>query len=174
MLVFLMESRMKKENLNNPIHIFVYGTLKRGFWNHKRFCRNAVNIRPAIIWGRLYHLPAGFPGLKVPQSSILAKGSKDLTTDAKTQNSIILPRRALNSPAGDWDHIFGEIMTFNNPLIDIPPIDQLEGFNPYGMSMYQRIMVPAFSKDSNYSVWTYRYMGMNGERTNGNWKGVFN
>jgi len=29
-----------------------------------------------------------------------------------------------------------------------------------------------FSKDSNYSVWTYRYMGTNGERTNGDWKGV--
>ncbi len=57
------------------ITLFVYGTLKRGFWNHDRFCRNAIDIRPATTWGRLYLLPASYPALEVPESSILAHGT---------------------------------------------------------------------------------------------------
>jgi len=39
--------------------LFVYGTLKRGYWNHQRFCAQARSIEPAVVWGRLYHLHAG-------------------------------------------------------------------------------------------------------------------
>jgi hypothetical protein len=49
------------------IRLFVYGTLKRGYWNHQRFCAQASSIEPAVLWGRLYHLHAGFPGLEVPE-----------------------------------------------------------------------------------------------------------
>ncbi|OQA89179.1 MAG: Gamma-L-glutamyl-butirosin B gamma-glutamyl cyclotransferase [bacterium ADurb.Bin236] len=44
-------------------HIFVYGTLMRGMSNHDRFCRDALNIEPAVTTGRLYHLPYGFPAM---------------------------------------------------------------------------------------------------------------
>ena len=62
-------------NLNtNPEHtpetilrLFVYGTLKRGYWNHQRFCAQARKIEPAVVWGRLYRLNAGFPALEVPE-----------------------------------------------------------------------------------------------------------
>ena len=95
------------KNNKNHLRLFVYGALKRGFWNHDRFCSQAVNIEPATTWGRLYHLPAGLcpasqwhpfgtrlsartpfasqsvvPALEVPESSILAPGTADPLTDS--------------------------------------------------------------------------------------------
>jgi len=48
------------------LRLFVYGTLKRGYWNHQRFCAQARSIEQAVVWGRLYHLHAGFPAIEVP------------------------------------------------------------------------------------------------------------
>ncbi len=59
------------------LRLFVYGTLKRGYWNHQRFCTQARSIEPAVVWGRLYHLNAGFPALEVPEGLILARGTAD-------------------------------------------------------------------------------------------------
>jgi len=49
---------------NPVITIFAYGTLKKGFSNHHEYCKSALNIEPATVWGRLYNLPAGFPALE--------------------------------------------------------------------------------------------------------------
>lgn len=32
------------------LRLFVYGTLKRGYWNHQRFCAQASCIEPAVVW----------------------------------------------------------------------------------------------------------------------------
>ena len=100
---------MSQDNLH--ITLLVYGTLKRGQWNHDRFCRNAIDIRPATIVGRLYELPAGgvvprsevaslrdeplarlsfalqavIPAVVIPKESILAHGTADPLADARTQ-----------------------------------------------------------------------------------------
>lgn len=81
------------------ITCFVYGILKRGFWNHDRFCRNAIDIQPATTWGRLYELPAGYPALEVPESAILAHGTADPLADAATQAQLAatLPPQAATS-----------------------------------------------------------------------------
>jgi gamma-glutamylcyclotransferase (GGCT)/AIG2-like uncharacterized protein YtfP len=34
-----------------------------GFWNHERYCGDALTIEPAVTTGRLYHLPYGFPAM---------------------------------------------------------------------------------------------------------------
>jgi len=34
-----------------------------GFWNHDRYCGEALTIEPAVTTGRLYHLPYGFPAM---------------------------------------------------------------------------------------------------------------
>ena len=79
------------KNNDSHLRLFVYGTLKKGFWNFDRFCTRAISIEPATIWGRLYQLPAGFPALEVPESSILATGTADPLADTRTQNIIELP-----------------------------------------------------------------------------------
>ena len=47
------------------LRLFVYGILKRGYWNHDPFCRAFWKSREARIRGCLYEGP-GFPLLKVP------------------------------------------------------------------------------------------------------------
>jgi len=109
------------KNNDNHLRLFVYGTLKKGFWNFDRFCTRAIRIEPATTWGRLYLLPAGFPALEVPESSILATGTADPLADTRTQNTIELPENAMTRPEGDWDLVHGELMTFANPGFDLPP-----------------------------------------------------
>jgi len=47
------------------VHLFVYGTLKRGEPNFERYVPDALTIEEAEMPGRLYHLPAGYPGLRL-------------------------------------------------------------------------------------------------------------
>lgn len=114
------------------LRLFVYGTLKRGYWNHQRFCAQARSIEPAVVWGKLYHLNAGFPALEVPEGLILSRGTADPLADARRQQEIDTPR--FGRPTGDWDLIHGELVTFTDPQRDLPPIDRLEGFRPGGHS----------------------------------------
>ena len=152
------------------LQLFVYGTLKRGYWNHQRFCAQARSIEPAVVWGRLYHLHAGFPALEVPEGLILARGTADPLTDARRQQEIGTPR--FGRPTGDWDLIHGELVTFTDPQRDLPPIDRLEGFRPGGHSMYQRVMVAAGCRNASIAVWIYRMARVtNGERIDREWRG---
>jgi gamma-glutamylcyclotransferase (GGCT)/AIG2-like uncharacterized protein YtfP len=144
-------------NTNQQLRIFVYGTLKRGYWNHDRFCSQAVSIEPATTWGRLYHLPAGFPALEIPTCRILAHGTTDPLADTQLQSGIELTENAMICPEGDWDLIHGELITFNNPGVDLPPIDRLEGFNPHGHCMYDRVLMAINAEYTECVSWVYRY-----------------
>jgi len=89
----MMRKNNPQSEINNPqseipnqqlLRLFVYGTLKKGFWNFDRFCTRPISIEPATTWGRLYLLPAGFPALQVPENSILATGTADPLADTRT------------------------------------------------------------------------------------------
>ena len=153
------------KNNDNHLRLFVYGTLKKGFWNFDRFCTRAISIEPATTWGRLYQLPAGFPALEVPESSVLATGTVDPLADTRTQNIIELAENAMPRPEGDWDLVHGELMTFVNPGFDLPPIDRLEAFDPNGRCVYKRVLVAVKTNDLIRPVWLYHYhLGHNMER----------
>ncbi|MCB2141328.1 gamma-glutamylcyclotransferase [bacterium] len=140
------------------IACFVYGTLKRGFWNHDRFCRNAIDIQPATTWGRLYALPIGYPALEVLESSILAYGTADPLADAATQARLaakLPPHAADHPPSGDWNLIHGELVTFPDPARDLPPIDRLEGFHPDQDTFYQRALVLVRIDSMIWPAWLY-------------------
>ena len=48
----------------NPLTVFVYGTLKPGYANHNRYCRDRLlKIQPAQVQGALFDLPLGYPGM---------------------------------------------------------------------------------------------------------------
>ncbi len=159
------------KNNDSHLRLFVYGTLKKGFWNHDRFCTRAVSIEPATTWGRLYHLPAGFPALEVPAISILAHGTADPLADTRTQNTVELAENAMTRPEGNWDLVHGELMTFTNPDFDLPPIDRLEAFDPNGRCVYTRVLVAVESSNLIRPVWLYHYnLGHNAGRiASGRW-----
>jgi len=139
-----------------PIRLFVYGTLKRGFHNH-RLVAQASAIQPAWTWGRLWHLRAGYPALEVPDHLILAHGTASPWRDAWTQATT--PPFGVGKPPGDWDWVGGELVTFDDPEADLPPIDHLEGFRwQGGLSLYDRVLVTVWVGGwglEPVTAWTY-------------------
>ena len=78
--------------------LFVCGTLKKGYYNHNRLCRNVKSIETAYTYGKLFHLPAGFPALEIPKNRILAEGTYDPEYDAELQNRFNLHDKIFNKP----------------------------------------------------------------------------
>jgi len=151
-----------KENTQGMLRLFVYGTLKRGFWNHDRFCRGVLDIREAVVRGRLYEMHSGIPVLQVPDGDVLAHGTSDVWADVATQarfseQPASYPEPALQSAtAGDWGRVYGELLTFDDPETRLPAIDLLEGFRPGGTSLYRRVLVPVCNEhDMALPVWLY-------------------
>ena len=158
------ETPRKNTNRNDSpgpvITLLVYGTLKRGFPNHDRFCRNAIDIQPATVWGRLYDLGA-YPALEVPEESILAHGTADPLADAATQAHYAahVPPHAPNTPpVGDWDLIHGELITIPDPAQNLPPLDDLEGFRPDHASLYHRVLAKTQCNIRPCYAWLYCMM----------------
>lgn len=176
------------------ITLFVYGTLKSGRWttareangeqaaglaegrhcrrqgatNHDRFCRNAIDIRPASTVGRLYDLPAGFPALEIPDAAILAIGTGDPLADAETQSRITARDLVMPEAEGDWDVIHGELVTFADPARDLPPLDRLEGFRPDGHGLHRRALVAVRANTGVEVAWAYHMVGVDrGRRLSG-------
>ena len=154
---------MKEAKMETLDHIpagallaFVYGTLKRGYWNHDRFCSNAIHIEEATIRGRLYELPSGIPVLQVPDNSVLAAGSMDPLTDVATQESFRDKLAVATDHEKDWLAIRGELMVFPDARLSLPPIDRLEGFRPGLPSLYNRVLVPVMLNDNSLiPAWCY-------------------
>lgn len=137
------------------ISVLVYGTLKRGQWNHDRFCRHALDIRPATTVGRLYDLPAGFPALVVPDAAILAVGTGDPLADAETQTRFAARDLVMPEAEGNWDVVHGELITFADPARDLPPLDRLEGFRADGHGLYRRALVAVRANTGVEAAWVY-------------------
>lgn len=159
-----------KTSVERELRLFVYGTLKQGQRNHRRFCAGATNIQRATLWGRLHHLDQGYPGLEIPPEHIMAQGSHDPLADVGLQTSS--QPQELTRPVGDWDLVEGEIITFANPRHELPAIDRLEAFYPGNESEYYRVLVTARLENALTTVWTYRMPEISaGTRlTNGVWQ----
>ncbi len=158
------ETPRKNTNRNDSpgpvINLFVYGTLKRGFPNHDRFCRNAIDIQPATVWGRLYDLGA-YPALEVPEETILAHGTTDPLADAVTQARFEAEAaqhpapRAKGRTRSGWGLVRGELLAFDDPAERLPRLDHLEGYHPDGPSLYRRVLTPVFCGDASVAAWVY-------------------
>lgn len=132
--------------------LFVYGTLKQGFSNYERHCKTATKVQKAYTWGRMYELDAGYPSLEVPEASIQALGTADYKLDAVNRGKHL----HFEQPSGDWDLVEGELMSFSQPEIEIPPLDFLEHFHPDGVgSVYHRVLLTIKTEDGLKNAWTY-------------------
>ncbi|MBW1967276.1 MAG: gamma-glutamylcyclotransferase [Deltaproteobacteria bacterium] len=60
-----------------------------------------------------------------------------------------------SATAGDWGHVYGELLTFDDPSTRLPAIDRLEGFHPGDSSLYRRVMVAAQVETAIMPVWLY-------------------
>jgi gamma-glutamylcyclotransferase (GGCT)/AIG2-like uncharacterized protein YtfP len=142
--------------LEKPVllDVFVYGTLKRGQRNHERFCREALAVREATVRGWLYDLPLGFPALVVPKEDVQATGTTDYLFDARSRSHA---QTGSQEVSPDWDTVYGELLTFDDPEKRLPNLDALEGFRPGESGFYRRVLVPATLTEASTTVmaWTY-------------------
>lgn len=171
-------------NTSEMLRLFVYGTLKRGFWNHDRFCRGVLAVEDAVVRGRLFETSSEIPVLQVPKEDILAVGSTDPLADVATQAHVAArmrdpeptPDRLPKNPTGaPWAPVYGEILTFDDPETRLPAIDRLEGFHPGGPCLYRRVLVPVcMNRERRLIAWAYvagnRLNGRLKALPNGNWR----
>lgn len=154
-----------KPNTNGMLRLFVYGTLKRGFWNHDRFCRGVLTVEDAVVRGRLFETSSSIPVLQVPEEDILAVGTTNPLADVATQAHVMarmsnpeptpdrLPKKGTGVP---WGPVYGELLTFDDPETRLPSIDRLEGFHPGGQSLYSRVLVPVcMDRERRLTAWAY-------------------
>lgn len=151
-------------NTSGMLRLFVYGTLKRGFWNHDRFCQGFLSVEDAVVRGRLFETPSGIPVLQVPEEDILAVGTTNPLADAATQahgtarmsnpepTPARLPKDATGAP---WAPVYGELLTFDDPETRLPAIDRLEGFHPGSPCLYRRVLVSAQAHGTVLPAWLY-------------------
>jgi len=151
-------------NTSGMLRLFVYGTLKHGFWNHDRFCRGVLAVEYAVVRGRLFETPSGIPVLQVPEEDILAVGSTDPLADVATQAHVTarmsnpeptpdrFPRNVTGAP---WGPVYGEMLTFNDHETRLPAIDRLEGFHPDGPCLYRRALVAVQANGVILPAWLY-------------------
>ncbi len=150
-----------KPNTPSLLRVLVYGTLKRGMWNHERFCTGALSIEEAVVRGRLYETDCGLPVLQVPEADILAHGTADPCADVAAQARFEAemaqhpdPRTKGRTRRG-WGLVRGELMTFDDLEERLPRLDCLEGYRPGQSSLYKRILVPVYSDESSGPAWVY-------------------
>ncbi|MDY7026765.1 MAG: gamma-glutamylcyclotransferase family protein, partial [Spirochaetota bacterium] len=124
------------------------------------------------------------PVLQVPEEDILAVGTTNPLADVATQARVVarmsnpepipdrLPKKGTGAP---WGPVYGEILTFDDPVIRLPAIDRLEGFHPGGPSFYKRVLVPVcMNRERRLAAWVY-VAGSNPDGRfkalpNGNWR----
>lgn len=170
-------------NTSRMLRLFVYGTLKRGFWNHDRFCRGVLTVEDAVVRGRLFETSSGIPVMEVPEEDVLAIGTTNPLADVATQAHVTArmsnpeppPDRLLRKGTGaPWAPVYGELLTFDDPEIRLPAIDRLEGFHPGGPCLYRRVLVPIRANGTVFPVWLYtvgdRWTGSFKELTGGIWR----
>lgn len=143
------------------LKLFVYGTLKRGYWNYDKYCQGVRDIENAATPGRLYELTTGIPMLQIPSENILEGGSGDPGADASLQNDFLdqgaSSQEELKIAVSEgWNWVRGEILTFDDPGARLPSIDALERFQPDGHSHYRRVLAPVLTDSGQKKVvWLY-------------------
>ena len=120
------------ESAGEALPVFAYGTLKQGFLNHASYCRGALDVMRAEVWGRLYVWRPGIPILQVRDEDVLVTGTRDLAHDLGRAAGIleagVAPARR---PAGrSWRRIQGEILVFPDPQARLRLLDAFEGVHP--------------------------------------------
>lgn len=136
--------------------LFVYGTLQRGYWNHDRFCRDAVSIETATVIGQLYQLPSGIPVLQVPESYVIMEACSNVYQDLLAQEQAYIENGLPLAADSSWRLIYGELLCFDAALPYIHQLDRLEGFTPNAPSLYSRVLLRAHgSHTQSVSAWAY-------------------
>jgi gamma-glutamylcyclotransferase (GGCT)/AIG2-like uncharacterized protein YtfP len=149
--------------MTSGLRVFVYGTLKKGFSNHGRYCAGVSRISPAWRRGRLFKLTEKIPAMTVPDEDILVLGTASTAADIEAQEKFesLLRNRGDGGPVSPavsgWGTVRGELLTFDDPKRILPLLDGFEEFMPGRQSTYIRSLVYVITLPGGLqtSAWTY-------------------
>ena len=149
--------------------LFVYGTLKRGFPAHARWCAGA-EVSPASCRGQLLLHEDGYPVLVIEPDDILAIGSVDPNHDARlacqvlesefpcvdaTAEPVVLRRIDRRDP----QDVGGELLRFSLGSVPLAEIDDYEGFEPGKPSRFVRVLTRVVPLAGGPPVCAWTYVG---------------
>lgn len=136
----------------DPFRVFVYGTLKTGYWNQPLYLGKAIGVEPAEMLGRLHIRQTSTPILEIPESHRLAVGTADALGDLKVQRRM----RPEAGSEGEFVWVRGEVYTLGNPAEEVERLDWLEDFTPDrpGESLYERVLAP-LGRVGGLTAWVY-------------------
>lgn len=143
----------------------------RGGEFHEEFCAGAVSIEKAAVRG-LVDRSGRYPVLRVPSSDVLAVGTADVRKDLDAQErhgAFIACADVLSGPWATtgmtaeggphvaWDWVPGELIVLPDPLMALPALDRLEGFEAGAKRLYRRVLVAALPDGGGEieAAWTY-------------------
>jgi gamma-glutamylcyclotransferase (GGCT)/AIG2-like uncharacterized protein YtfP len=140
-----------------PLRVFVYGTLKKGFGNHSYYCEGA-KIQSAMIKGKLYQ-SGSLPYASIQYEDFECIASKKNEKDFAMQEDLQceVENGFLFNSFRDSECIKGELITFDNWEM-ISKLDSLEGFfssDESSLNHYTRILTTCKTKTEEYSCWVY-------------------
>ncbi len=148
--------------LPHTVTLFLYGTLRPGESHHHLLAPWVANTAPARIWGRLYHVPAGYPSVEIPEEYMVAVGTACPEDDVRAADRLPVPEGAL--PEGDWDWVQGDVVILSEPSVSLPPLDDYEGFRPGRPSLYRRVLAPVVVAEETTLAWVYVRKSQQGDR----------
>ncbi len=176
------DRRMNRQRSNERAAdtlVFVYGTLKRGYWNHTPWLDGCEYLRDTMTKGRLWVRRTLTPILEIPVGHHLLRGTADVRADVAAAGALgqargriraarplppdALPKSSSGSASDmiptDMDHflwVTGELYRLTDPSIQLPRLDELEEFVPEdaAASLYDRQLAPV-DKDGQTLAWLY-------------------
>lgn len=143
--------------MSSPLlKVFVYGTLKRGYWNHEPTIGAYRSVEACTIRGRLHRRHTGTPILEIPPAHVLAVGTRDAMHDLHVQEVLAREWRGLAAAednSGRWLDVRGELYALGDAAEALARLDALEGFQPEtpGVSLYDRVLAPV----GGGAAWVY-------------------
>ncbi|MEH1955235.1 gamma-glutamylcyclotransferase family protein [Nostoc sp.] len=131
----MVESNKKISDL---ARVFVYGTLKPGEANYKRYCTGkVVDVKRAFVQGKLFALPMGYPAMTLGDGQVygyllsffnpkilneldvLEDYQANRQTPENLYNREIIEVYEPQSPSSSWAWVY---------LMTLQQVDQLGGF----------------------------------------------
>ena len=121
-------------------------------------------MEDAVVRSRLFETSSSIPVLEVPEEDILAVGTTNPLADVAAQAHVTarmsnpeptpdrLPKKGTGAP---WGHVYGELLTFDDPENRLPAIDRLEAFHPGGPCLYRRVLAPVQVNGADLPAWLY-------------------
>ena len=156
-----MGRRSEVRNRLVDFPLFAYGTLRRGFPAHERYCSRARVLSHARVQGTLFEHEDGFPVLVVHPRQVLAIGSSSARADARLaerssigfmQTHIMpvararpctrgAPLNAHTSALRQARRIEGEVLLFPVATLQLAGLDGYEGYVPRHASLFARVLL---------------------------------